>query len=218
MKIGFGLLAVVLVGALTAHESRAEDAHQTGHAESAPAATSSEHGAGSPSGGAARSGAETKSADDIDTRISVQPRRTGAKSNKGAEARVKITLPAMKNPHRRVFSVSSRTTRNAVSAPVPQRESTEHASSEHLIILSAPHFGAGGTPSVGGLGGNAAPAKLNAVPILSGSSNPNSHGSTTQNRGINGTTVAHHGIAQAGIGGPAKTTSGVNGTTIRPAH
>ncbi|MGO9702734.1 MAG: hypothetical protein ACLPX7_26140 [Xanthobacteraceae bacterium] len=35
---------------------------------------------------------------------------------------------------------------------------------------------------------------------------------------INGTNLIRAGSAPSGIGGPAKTVAGINGTTIRPPH
>jgi len=110
---------------------------------------------------------------------------------------------------------SHQTARNAVSAPVPQRAGTEHPGGEHAIVLSAPHFGEG---SIGGTGAHTGLVKLEPAPVFPGSPNTNAHASTTLNRGINGTSVSHHGPVQAGIGGPSKTSGGLNGSTVRTVH
>jgi hypothetical protein len=230
MKIGFGLLAAVLIGLLAARESRAEDADQNKHAQGA-ASSSVEHGNSPPSGGNATSEGDTKSAgdaasnfetkgaDDIDTRITVQPRRTGAKSDTGGKAKTKFTLAGVKNPHRRVFSLSrasGQSARNAVSAPVPQRLGTDHPMGEHSIALSTPHFAAGSAGGAVGFGGHTGFVKLEPAPVLPGSTN--SRAPIALNHGINGSSVARHGLVQAGIGGPTKTSGGLNGTTIRMVH
>lgn len=47
---------------------------------------------------------------------------------------------------------------------------------------------------------------------------PPSASPTMLNRGISGTNTSHRGVSSAGIGGPAKTVVGINGTAIRPAR
>jgi hypothetical protein len=86
--------------------------------------------------------------------------------------------------------------------------------------LPAPHLPTGPTMGVAGNGGYNGVVKPDTMPTLHplGSLNTNSHVPTTLNRGVNGTSVARHGLVQAGIGGPAKTSAGLSGTTIRPVH
>jgi hypothetical protein len=233
MKIGFGLLVLVLIGVLAVRESRAEDADQDKHSPNA-ASSIVEHGTSPPPSGGnaaseegtkgagdAASNSETKGADDIDTRITVQPRRTGGKSENGGKTKTKFTLAGVKNPHRRVFSLSrasGQSARNAVSAPVPQRTGTEPPISGHSIILSTPRFGAGNIGGTTGVGGHTGIVKLEPAPVIPGSSNTNLHAPTVVNRGISGTSVARHGLVQAGIGGPTKASGGLNGTSIRTVH
>src|SRR5271170_4410297 len=127
-RVGFWLFAMMLLGLLT-QAAFADDA-DAGRHEGDPSSklSAAPTSAQTSSSENAASESATKSADDIDTRISVQPRRTGTKPGKVGEARAKLSLPGVRNPHRRVFSastVSRQTVRNAVSVPVSQQELLE---------------------------------------------------------------------------------------------
>jgi len=166
--------------------------------------------------------AAAKGTEDIDTRISVQPHRAGTKSGKPGEAKTKLSLPGVKNPHRRVFSpvlASRRTVRNAVSVPVSQQELLERHAREHPFAASTPHIPAGAIGVLGNTGVGV--AKPDAGLIRQTSSPPSASpgvNSAVVNRGISGTSMSHRGVSPSGLGGPAKTAAGINGTTIRPTH
>ena len=223
-RVGNSLFAVMLLGLLT-QAAFAEDTdagrhegNSTSNLSAAPSAPPSS--AQTSSGENAASESTAKSADDIDTRISVQPRRTGTKPGKVGEARAKLSLPAVKNPHRRVFSASAasrQTVRNAVSVPVSQQELLERHAGEHPFAASTPHISAGAIGVVGNAGVGVAKPGAGLIRQTSLPPSPGV-GSPMLNRGISGTSVGHRGVNPSGLGGPAKTAAGINGTTIRPTH
>ncbi len=201
-----------LSAAPSAAQSSTPSASQS--AAPSPAQTSSGENAASESA--------AKSADDIDTRISVQSRRTGTKPGKVGEAKLTLSLPTVKNPHRRVFSASAasrQTVRNALSVPVSRQELLERHAGEHPFAASTPHISAGTIGVVGntGVGVAKSDAGLIRQSSLPPSASPGG-GSPLLNRGISGTSVSHRGVNPSSLGGPARTATGINGTTIRPAH
>ena len=223
-RVGNSLFAVMLLGLLT-QAAFAEDTdagrhegNSTSNLSAAPSAPP--NSAQTSSGENAASESTAKSADDIDTRISVQPRRTGTKPGKVGEARAKLSLPAVKYPHRRVFSASAasrQTVRNAVSVPVSQQELLERHAGEHPFAASTPHISAGAIGVVGNAGVGVAKPGAGLIRQTSLPPSPGV-GSPMLNRGISGTSVGHRGVNPSGLGGPAKTAAGINGTTVRPTH
>jgi len=158
-------------------------------------------------------------ANDIDTRITVQPhRRPGAKADTVGQAKAKFTLPTVKNPHRRVFSASgasNRTVRNTVSVPISQQELLERRAGEHPLSASTPHPTAGAIGVVGHTALGMAKSESGFVRQITV---PRTASPIIVNRGISGTSAGRRGVSSAVIGGPAKTVAGINGTVIRPAH
>lgn len=218
-RLSTWFLATVLLGLLTqAAVARDADAgkHEGNPTSNLSAAPNNSH----ESGGDAASESAAKSVDDIDTRISVQPRRMSTKPGNAAGAKIKLSLPGVKNPHRRVFSaaVASRAVRNAVSVPVSQHELLQLHASEHPFAATTSRIPAGGIGVVGNSGigkPDAASVRQTSLPPLSAGRGV---GLPIVNRGINGTSMSHRGVSPSGLGGSAKTAAGINGTTIRPAH
>ncbi len=218
-RIGSRFFAIMLL-ILLPQISFAEDTAAGGHEGSATS-----DAAAAPSGSEASSSADAvsesaaKNADDIDTRISVQPRHTGNKPGKAGEAKVKFNLSGVKNPHRRVFSASranKQAVRNAVSVPISQHEMLDRPGSEHPFTAPTQHLPAA---TIGAIGNTT----IGVVKTESGLAHhmivPPSASPTILNRNLNGTSASHRGVTSAGIGGPARTaTTGLNGTTIRPPH
>jgi hypothetical protein len=221
-RVGFWLFAMMLLGLLT-QAAFADDAdagrHEGDPSSKLSAAPSSAQTSSSEN---AASESATKSADDIDTRISVQTRRTSAKPGKVGEAKAKLSLPGVKNPHRRVFSasaVSRQTVRNAVGVPISQQELLERHAGEHPFAASTPHIPAGAIGVVGNTGVGVAKPDVGLIrqTSLPPSTSPGVN-SPVVNRGISGTSMSHRGVGPSGLGGPAKTAAGINGTMIRPTH
>lgn len=157
---------------------------------------------------------------DIDTRISVQPRRLGARADEG---RSKATLgsPLTRNLHRRLLSAprpSDRPVRNAIGIPVAPRLGIERRDGVHPNSIAAPHSPPAVTPVVpgsarghvthaeGGVGHRLPNANPIVVPAVPG-------------RGaVSGTGLARRNFGPAQIGGPKASVAGINGTAIRPKH
>jgi hypothetical protein len=211
LRIGVYLLAVALFGALPVPAAFAEDAdgtHNNGSGANPSAATG---GSQAPSGEDAISASGGREPDDIDTRITVQPHRVNGKPDKATDLKAKPNAPAVKNLHRRTFSASrasTATVRNAISTPITSPQGVERQEGAHLYAPSISHGAAAGTsarPEVGIVRPNVSQQFANPP------------APTFLNRGVGGTSVSRRG-GPSGIGGPAKTTVGINGSTIRPAH
>ena len=225
LKIGSCLLAIALFAGLMMRAGFAEepgsgarDDRKASNPSAAP------NGSQPPSSEDAASGSSGKNSDPIDTSMSVPPRRLGAKPGKVGEAKGKVELPAVRNLHRRTFSASrasNQTVRNAIGAPVAQRESAERLGSEHVGLPIPPHVPAAGTiGTVGNAIGDLArregnldrpnSLRLNATPIV--------RPTVWSRAAINGTNLNRRGVGASSVGGPAKTVAGINGTMVRPAH
>jgi hypothetical protein len=236
--IGFWLLAIALFGATPNATSFAEEVRSgapDGSAErSGPSAASGEPAARSTSNSSAQpaavgSGDAAKistgqgapgeisaggDAEGIDTRITVQPRRSGrGRDRVGGPKAVKLGAPRNLLARRPVApSGTEPAVRNAVGVVISRREGIEQHSGERssIIVRNA------ASGALGAMDGSAKPqgsirrpttnANLIVRPVV-------------VNRGaINGTSLIRPGSAPSGIGGPAKTAAGLNGTTIRPPH
>jgi hypothetical protein len=228
LKIVYCLPVIVLFGVLAMRASSAEEAGNGSHNDGQPAAQAD---SANPAGerGPAAGGGNAKdfntaapggnSADDIDTRITVQShRRPGAKQNKLGEVKTRINSALVSNSHRRMFHASAASgpiVRNAVSMPVVQHGSVERGDGKHLDTIGAPRPAAALTSEVptGGF------ARAGMHFEQTKNDNPNV-GSTAVNRGtINGTGLIHRNTAGiSGLGGPTTAVAGINGTTIRPKH
>jgi hypothetical protein len=219
-RIGSRFFAIVLLGLLTEVAVAADtDTGTGGRQDDAPSnvSTAPSSSQTSPSGDAASETA-AKNTEDIDTRITVRPHHPGDKPGKVGEVKAKFSLSGVKNPHRRVFSASGankQTVRNAVSIAVGQRELLDRRPGEHPFVMPAPHLPAG---AVGVVGNTTAGIAKTDSGLVRQIIVPPSASQTSLNRGISGTTARHRGISPASIGGPARTTAGLDGTTIRPTH
>jgi len=216
-RIGYWVFAAVLFGLVT-QGAFADDIEAGGnHGNTTSNASAAPGGSQVPSSEATVSETTTKNTDDIDTRITVQPHHPGNRPGKVGEVKAKFSLPGVKNPHRRVFSASGankQTVRNAVSIAVGQRELLDRHPGEHPFMMPAPHLPAGAVGVVGNTTVGIAKTDSGLVRQIIV---PPSASQTSLNRGISGTT-ARHRISSAGIGGPARTATGLDGTTIRPPH
>jgi hypothetical protein len=218
-RIGSRFFAIVLLGLLP-QIAFAEDTEAGGHQGNATSnAAAAPNGSRASSSEDAVSESAAKNTDDIDTRISVQPRHTGNKPGKAGEAKVKFNLSGVKNPHRRVFSASranKQAVRNAVSVPITPHEVFDRQGSEHAFIAPTQHLPAA---TIGAIGNTTIGIAKTESGLVHQMIVPPSASPTVLNRNLNGTSAGHRGITSAGIGGPARTaTTGLNGTTIRPPH
>jgi hypothetical protein len=224
LRIGFCVTAIVLLGALTMPLGFAEDVDFDTHNDGKASTPAAAPGDSQSSPGEDAASRPAGNSDDIDTRISVQPHRPTGKPDKVGGGKAKINLPVVANIHRRVFSpsgASHQTTHNAIGAAILQHDSSEQRGSERAIaptVASSPAaaiFGSAG----GTTGGLAKPA---GVPehgaILQPNTSPIVSPDTFRRAAINGTSMSRRGPGTSGIGGPAKTAAGINGSTIRPTH
>ena len=214
--IGCRVFAIVLLGLLP-QVAFAEDAGSGGHRGDASSNVSAApNGAQAPSSENAVSESAVKNTDDIDLRITVQPRHTGSKPAKAGAANVKFSLAGVKNPHRRVFSASrayQQTQRNAVSVPISQHELLlDRRAGEHSLTLPTTHLPAAtiGNTTLGIVKSGAGIGHQIIVPP---SASP-----TVLSRGISGTNAGRRSVNSVNIGGPARTAVGLNGTLMRPTH
>lgn len=213
----FALAAGVAVSA------SAEEAGSRPSSEAKPA----DAGTRSPDASAAEKNAAPASGEanteHIDTRITVQPHEPSNKSGKMGSTTNPIQPLKLVNPHRRTFSPSRAAHRmlpNALEAPNGRR----------LSLPQAEHFESSGVrppPAIGtaaGVGnasiGLAKPgSNFGREPMFRSTRiAPLGAGAQTLNRGgIGGVSSSHHAIGSttAGIGGPARTVGGINGTSIR---
>lgn len=249
LRIGFSLLASIALLGWTMRAGFAEDAGAGAHDDAKPSyssegangsraaggdsaggATNTDpqgHGEGGDakqSGGPTNPGASLpapagKSVDDIDTRISVQPRRLNSKLGHAGDGKATIESPATRNLHRRTFLLSRPSNpivRNAVGASVPQHQGMDRG--EHSVPLGVPHNPAAATTGdAEGAGGRFAKAEGHIDHRMPGLNPPG--GSTVPHYGaINGTGLARRGSGVSQVGGPRALATGINGSTIKPKH
>jgi hypothetical protein len=163
-----------------------------------------------------------KDVDPIDTRISVQPRLHSGRALQRQERRTAIPALVRRNftPRRQSNpAASGGVARNAIGAPVARHDGERAHDGDHYDGRPAA-TGAGAPPA--GLDRNPSNGLVRAVPTV-GPANfgrPNTNQPVSPavvNRAvINGTGLVHPGSALSGIGGPAKTVTGLNGTTLHP--
>jgi hypothetical protein len=149
---------------------------------------------------------------DIDTRITVQPRRLGKDRPTTQES------PLVRNLHRRLLSTPrsrplDRPVRNAVGIPVtPDGIRRRDDLRPNSVVV--PRNLAPVTPGLPGSGRG---------PVAKGdrrfaNTNPAVVPTPGRRGAISGTGMAHHNIGLSQIGGPRAPVAGINGTTIRPNH
>jgi hypothetical protein len=230
LKLKFVSLALtVVLAAASATSATAEDAapqpssdaKETNSAVHLPDSLPVNNNSAPASGGA--------NTEDIDTRITVQPHGPPAgKPGRVGGATNPIVPLKLINPHRRTFSPSRAANRfapNASGIPAPQRQNVQQNLGERFEYQGLGQRPAiGGTGGVGGGGvGLAKPGStLGHQQILQSTGiSPAAGGSKTLIRGgIGGASLNHRAVGSgtAGIGGPARTVTGINGTSVRETH
>jgi hypothetical protein len=160
--------------------------------------------------------------EDIDTRITVQPHGppAGKPGRVGGAANPIVPLKLI-NPHRRTFSPSRAANRfapNGSGVPAPQPQNVQQSFGARF---ERPAIGGMGGVGGGGIGlakpGSTLGHQQNLQPT---GISPVANGAKTLIRGgIGGASVNRHAVGSgtAGIGGPARTVTGINGTSVQ-AH
>ena len=206
------LLAIALIGTWMSFACLAEEAARDGGGSTLPA---NPDGSRPPAREDAAGGG--KDADAIDTRITVQPRRSG----KQDELREGDTKPRPFARHifrpRRSES-SGHVTRDAIGVPVAHPGGIEQGRAERHDIPALVN-NPGAVPTGLGANANGGLARTGGA-FARQPSNANSLGKPAAlNRGtINGTNLTRPGFGPSSVGGPAKPVAGISGTTIRPKH
>jgi hypothetical protein len=222
MKLRFVSLSPMLVLAAALATSAASEEAAPQPPGDAKAANSPAHSPDAgPSGDNSASAPGRATTDDVDTRITVQPHGpSSAKPARIGGAANPIVPVKLINPHRRTFSPSRAANRlppNASGVAGPRRQNVQQSLGERLQYngsVQRPSIGAPGGVAVGKPG--TALDRQSAVPSTSIS--PIGAGSKSViHGGVGGTSFNRHalGSGSAGIGGPARTVTGINGTSIR---
>jgi hypothetical protein len=156
----------------------------------------------------------SKVPDDIDTRISVQPHPNDGRDKGGNGKLVKSVAPRnLLAPRNLARGASAPAMRNSIGAAAIGREGAERYASPR--ISNSVHSTASGIMSVVG---NPTGHLANSVPAV-GRPAPNPNAIIRPgplNAKIDGTGIFRPGSGPSGIGGPAKSLAGINGTAIRP--
>jgi hypothetical protein len=202
--IAICLLAAML-GAVAAHAAFAQEQQSGGHRAAGSPPGEKDHGEGPKGEGPTAKGAKRPErppdVTGIDTSITVQTRRPAGDHKTTISIGPKGLPPAL--AHRAPAGV----TRNAIGVPVTSGGVT-HGSNGGRPGLASPAQLPAPLPSVTranqGVGGPKIATPNVQAPV------------TGLNRGsLSGNSPAHRGLALSGLGGPAKTATGINGTTIR---
>jgi hypothetical protein len=218
--VRFGLwhfLAIVLVAASAAQPSFAKT-HRARHA--AKGSSSAQQ----PIAKNANSGdAQTKDGNDAD----IAPSRTGAAADKARTTNVgvKSATPANYQVRRVAVPAPSGTIpRNAIGVAIAPQKSVTASSRESFKPAAAAPITTGiGVGKAGGYPGEPDIALKPSHPLATASipsvSSLSALSPGPQNRGkIDGASLIRPSVAPSGLGGPAKTVAGINGTTLRSKH
>jgi hypothetical protein len=219
-----GLSSMLVLAAALATSAVAEevppkpsgDAKTTGSAAHTPDLLPAGNGS-APAKGAANT-------EEIDTRITVQPHGplSGKPGRVGNSANPIVPLKLI-NPHRRTFSPSRTANRlpsNTPSIPGAQHQNVQQNLGERLEYKGlTPRPVIAGTNGAVGLGqgnslGRSPAVQSTAIAPLAGGAK------TVIRGGIGGAGFNHRGVGTSavGIGGPARTVTGINGTSIHETH
>jgi hypothetical protein len=228
LKLKFVSLALTLaLAAVLATSVAAEDAASPPSSDAkAKAIDSAAHSPDSlPAGNNSAPASGGSNTEDIDTRISVQPHGPPPGRSGGPGGATNPIAPLkLINPHRRAFSPSRaahRFTPNASGVPGPQRQNGQNLGQrlEYKGLGQSPVTGGTGGIGGGGLGLEKPGSNLGRQQILQPTGVPPvAGGSKTLIRGgISGASLNRRAVGSgvAGIGGPARTLTGINGTSIK---
>jgi hypothetical protein len=231
-KHGFCILAIALA-ALTIDSGLAEESHSAAPAGSAEGSSSPPVANGKGAESAPKSDSqstpranegevgkippgESSNPAGIDTRITEVSRRPDNTRGKVSNAKVVKIAPRNLLARPNLAPTPEAPARNSIGVFVTHRERPAQRSGEYFpTVTHSPTSG-----SMGIVGGTADRLTNTEGPIVRPPPNANlvvrpsmlNHGT------INGTNLIRPGSAPSGIGGPAKTVGGLNGTTIRSTH
>jgi hypothetical protein len=158
----------------------------------------------------------------IDTRITVQSRRSRNTSDKARDAKSNFKIIAPGSVYARRLPAPGAVkpnARNAIGLAVSRHEGVqEHIGEPHGVpVQNAIHDAPGIAPS--GAGNLAKPdAGLVRPAIAPPSASPVVSAPVAQRGRINGAGLIRPSSAPSGLGGPAKVIVGINATNLRPKH
>jgi hypothetical protein len=201
LKAGSLLLAIVLIGASAMQPSFAKTIAKTHHARSA-AAKGVSSGA-RPSAEHAKP-VEPQPADTGDTAIGAAPSREGTVSEKARGANVSTRSAAPGNYQVR------RVTIPGPSEIVPRN-------SIGVAVIPPPKTATIGEPSLKPAA-PVTPVPQSSIANRSVMAKPVMTASIPDRGKIDGAGLIRPSVALSGLGGPARTFAGINGTTLRPKH
>jgi hypothetical protein len=224
VKFGFWLfLAIVLAGAAAAQPGFAKTSH--------PNRTSAK-GEGAAHAPVAKDAHSTDSLTKDDANAAAAPSHPDLTAdrprmpNVNAKIGVKSGTPGIYQVRRGPVPAPS-VPRNAIGVALAPQKSVTASSGENLRPATAPPVTAGigdQTNSTGHLGEPdiglkvSRPVATASIPSVSVPS-PTIQSPSIQSRGkIDGSSLIRASVAPSGLGGPAKTVAGINGTTLRPKH
>lgn len=196
LKIVF---SIVLLAGLVANQSGLAKGAHTHHTGASAKRTNSVH---------------TKPVEGIDTSVTVLPPRGGlARGKQNSNATLKIVKPGNLTWRSNVTAaIKPPVVRNAIGQPVNSNSVTVDA------LRLAPSLQAPGTVAKGGvhLPSPASPIR----PLNVGSTNVHSTASASiSSKGrIDGAHLIRPSVAPLGLGGPARASNGINGTTVQTKH
>jgi hypothetical protein len=220
LTLAFAAALATSAAAEDAAPQPSSDAKATNSAAHSPDSSPASNNSAPGSGGA--------NPEDIDTRITVQPHGppAGKPARVGGATNPIVPLKLI-NPHRRTFSPSRAANRFAPNGSGVL--GVQHQNVRQNLGERFEYQGLGQRPAIGGSGGvggaSLGLAKPGSTPgrqqILQPTGiSPIAGGAKTLIRGgIGGASVNRHAVGSgtAGIGGPARTVTGINGTSVQ-AH
>jgi hypothetical protein len=169
-----------------------------------------------------RSGAAIgRGVDPIDTRITVLPRRPDRKSDTVRDAKTKFKFGVRASAHVRAplqSGASASAPRNAIGLPIAQHGDVQRRNGEPPGLseqIAKPSELKNSQGRVGLSQIEPGPNHFNPARSTTG---PGMPPATAKGGKINGTGFIRSGTTPFGIGGPAKTVAGINGTTITSKH
>jgi hypothetical protein len=217
-------LAIVLAGAAAAQPGFAKTLHPH------RAAAKGEDAAHAPIAKDAHSDSQTRDSNDADNAVAPSHPNLTADRPRGPNVNAKIGVkdgtPGIYQVRREPVPASS-VPRNSIGVALAPQRSITASSGGNLRPATAPpvtagigdHDNIGGHPDQPDIGfKDSRPVATASIPSVSLPS-PTIRSPSIQSRGkIDGSSLIRASVAPSGLGGPAKTVAGINGTTLRPKH
>jgi hypothetical protein len=185
-------------------------------------------GGGAPPGGAASSGDDYRSApgaetaNDIDTSISVQPRRRlGGRRDNVLQVKRKVRslvraewLSRQQSTHR----VQGNVVRNAIGVTIGRPHAAGELKGQRQGSSAFLNAAAPGATGGAGRGNEHLVKTEHHLELPSANANAPAKPLAANRGGVNGSTLTRPGAGSARIGGSAAAIAAINGTTIKPKH